>query len=218
MLSRKQIENLYHDCSRFEIPQNDPAVLKWYSNERKEDFITDFLARNYTGAVMLFSNFQSSARERLVWLCYKRNLLSSKEFSELLEFVYTGQNLQSSFFGLLNLKEIINLFKHADPQHLMTAEEYKRLKSMPDELLIFRGGVTNDDKHSHILNRISWTTSEKIAIKFSLLHQQIFSGYNRIIATGKIQKKHILALFNGRNEDEIVCDPRKVFDIEYVVS
>ena len=217
MLSKKQIENLYNDCSSFEFPSTDPVALKWHAKERKKEFFTALSARNFTGAVMLFSNFQSLARERLVCLCYKNKVLTSKEFGILLKFVYTGQNLQSSFFGLLSLKEILKLFEHADSKYLMTKEEYELFNSMPDEVIIFRGGVTNDHKHSHILDRISWTTNEKIAIKFSILHQQIFSGYRRIVARGKIKKMDILALFKGRNEDEIVCDPRKVFDINYTL-
>ena len=148
---------------------------------------------------------------------FQKKLLSTKEFSRLLEFVYTGQNLQSSFFDLLSVKQIIKLFKNGDPKYLMTKEEYKKLKSMQDEILIFGGGVTNDDEHSHVSDRISWTTNKKNAKRFSLFYQRIFSGYRSIIVSGKIKKTDILALFNGRNEDEVGCDPRNVFDLQYII-
>ena len=58
----------------------------------------------------------------------------------------------------------------------------------------------------HHAGGVSWTTTQNIAKQFALEH----SGrrLNQVLATAKINKKHIFAVCVERGESEIILDPK----------
>ena len=58
----------------------------------------------------------------------------------------------------------------------------------------------------------SWTISREKAEWFGNRFAKELGGIPRV-ATGKIKKSDIIAYFDGREEKEIVCDPKSVADI-----
>ena len=79
------------------------------------------------------------------------------------------------------------------------------LKS-PEVVEVYRGITDYNKKY---VKALSWTLSKKTAEWFA----DRFSSKG-IIYKALIPKEHILAYFNGRNEKEIVLDPKYLQDIE----
>ena len=71
---------------------------------------------------------------------------------------------------------------------------------------IYRGVDVNNYKG------LSWTTDKDIAEWFA--KRFVTNGDKCYVFTGKINKKEILTVFNCRNEKEVVCDYRKIKDIQ----
>lgn len=73
-------------------------------------------------------------------------------------------------------------------------------------ITIYRGVDVNNYKG------LSWTIDKRIAEWFA--KRFVTNGEKCYVFTGKINKKEILAVFNCRNEKEVVCDYRKIKDIQ----
>ena len=70
-----------------------------------------------------------------------------------------------------------------------------------------RGGVLADCSLG-----VSWTTTQNVAKQFALEH----SGrrLNQVLATAKIDKKHIFAVCVERGESEIILDPKYLQELQ----
>ena len=75
-------------------------------------------------------------------------------------------------------------------------------------MTVYRGVTSVNRSRVHAM---SWTLNPETAKWFA--HR---FGENGTVYEAKIQKAHILALFNGRNESEIVVDPSFLMNIEEV--
>jgi hypothetical protein len=146
--------------------------------------------------------------------------LSNSEFGLLLKEVYLHQNFGSSFLPFLGLDESLALFEYADEESLMDPSELKKVKSLPDMVTIYRGGISIEGSDSHVRNGISWTLNKSIARKFAVRNSNLIDAEDKkapkskpLILTGMIPKADIFAYFRGRNEQEIVCDPRQVKEL-----
>jgi hypothetical protein len=84
---------------------------------------------------------------------------------------------------------------------IMDREDRKHLQTLPDELVIYRGY-----RHSSYKAGLSWTLSLEKAAWFANRWNQ----GNPMVVTGRCRKEDVIAYLNGRNEQEIVIDPRKV--------
>ena len=104
--------------------------------------------------------------------------------------------------------KLIALFKKADPRYLMDSEEQLQLAELSDPVTVYRGVTSVNRNRVHAM---SWTLNPETAKWFA--HR---FGENGTVYEAKIQKAHILALFNGRNESEIVVDPSFLMNIEEV--
>lgn len=77
----------------------------------------------------------------------------------------------------------------------------------PDDMVtIYRGVGINSHKG------LSWTTDKNVAEWFAKRFKT--DGDKGYVFTGRVHKKDIIGLFNNRNEQEVVCDYRKVKDIQ----
>ena len=74
-----------------------------------------------------------------------------------------------------------------------------------DMITVYRGVRVNNYKG------LSWTTDKQCAEWFAKRFG--ISEEKSYVFTGQIKKKDIIAFFDNRNEEEIVCDYRKVKDI-----
>lgn len=88
-------------------------------------------------------------------------------------------------------------------EEMMTAEERHAAGAMPDPIPIYRGYT-----RTRSMKGWSWTTdpdkAEWFARRFAVKGRECF------VAEGTVSKQYVIAFFTGRNESEIVVDPRRV--------
>ena len=77
---------------------------------------------------------------------------------------------------------------------------------LPPMVIVFRGCAAGCSLG------VSWTTTQNIAKQFALEH----SGrrLNQVLATAKINKKHIFAVCVERGESEIILDPKYLQELQ----
>lgn len=142
----------------------------------------------------------------LVFLKYIKQYLTKKDFSRrLAEAWITSENPNQDINVSVN--ELIQWFKQADRDYLMSKEEREYFDALPEIVEIYRGVAVGRAEQKGL----SWTCNYDTAKWFS---ERFNRGDERgYILKGKIHKEDIFAYFNGRNEDEICCNSSKVFDV-----
>jgi len=93
--------------------------------------------------------------------------------------------------------------------HLMNAEERKALRCDIDKTggRIYRGYSSNGNPAG-----LSWTTNSIVAKYFA--RRLTEPGETLYLATGVVDRKDVIAFFDGRSESEIVVLPENVREIE----
>ncbi len=105
-----------------------------------------------------------------------------------------------------SVAEIVRWFKSADKHILMTEEEYKIYENLPDNVMVFRGVGKKSNPYG-----ISWTFDRDVAQWFSERFKVTDKkGEKEYIEKATIDKKYILAYFNGRDEQEVIVDIYKI--------
>ena len=105
----------------------------------------------------------------------------------------------------LSKADLISMFKSADPQSLMDDDEYKQFQTMDDTVTVYRG-VTSYNADN--VKALSWTLNKETAEWFAQRFDEDGTVYE-----AQIGKEHIYAVFNGRNESEVILDPQYLTDI-----
>ena len=132
---------------------------------------------------------------RLTFLKFAKPYIDKEEFSEL--FAEAWVNSENPNMDVnVSLKEATKWFKEADKKHLMDKDEYKVWEELPEKFVVYRGVGENRTPHG-----LSWTTHRETAEWFANRWNK--KGY---VEKANIEKKHALAYFNGRGEDEVVVD------------
>ena len=129
--------------------------------------------------------------------------------------------LRSSFESSDNLlvyKGDINYaFTKAEPdrEYLMTKKERDYLASLPDKIKIYRG-MTCVEKASKDFG-ISWSLNKSVAYFFKDTYGRNYStnGLKKVVYEQTVNKKDVIAFFDGRNESEIIyLSEQKVLTIK----
>lgn len=141
---------------------------------------------------------------RFGFLKYAMPHMSQQDFSEYLADAWVTceePNRDPNF----TRRQLIGLFKQAARQSLMTAEEHACLEALEDPVTVYRG-VTAYNAGS--VKSLSWTLSQETAEWFA--HR---FGEKGTVYEAQIEKAHILAVFTGRNESEVIVDPQHLMNI-----
>ena len=96
-------------------------------------------------------------------------------------------------------KELLDLFRKSKQEEMMTEDEIETLRSLPETVSVYRG-VTSYNAGK--VKALSWTLDQKVAQWFANRF-----GENGTVYEAEISKEHILALFKGRNEWEVIVEP-----------
>lgn len=143
----------------------------------------------------------------LTFLKYSSPYLTAAELGKILVSAWMRSE-NPNMDPNVSQSKLIALFKKADPRYLMDSEEQLQLAELSDPVTVYRGVTSVNRSRVHAM---SWTLNPETAKWFA--HR---FGENGTVYEAKIQKAHILALFNGRNESEIVVDPSFLMNIEEV--
>lgn len=130
--------------------------------------------------------------------------LSRKDFSEILASAWINCEAPHNDPDL-SKADLVSMFKSADPKALMEDDEYEQLQELDDTLTVYRG-VTSYNADN--VKALSWTLNKETAEWFAHRFNEDGTVYE-----AQIDKKHIFAVFNGRNESEVVLDPQYLTDI-----
>lgn len=140
----------------------------------------------------------------LSFLSFAEPHLSQKDFSEILADAWIrseNPNMDKNFVK----KNLEDMFKKADKSILMDGEEKEQFDSFEDTVTIYRGVTSYNAKN---IKALSWTTDYQTAEWFA--HR---FGEDGTVYQAQIGKEHILAFFNGRNESEVIVDPKHLTNI-----
>ena len=135
---------------------------------------------------------------RLTFLKFVQDYLSDIDFAVFLADGWVSSENPNDDANV-SLRTFVSWFRRADKKHLMTKEDYKVYKELPQAFRVYRGvGVGRNPKG------LSWTqnlsTAEWFAKRFDRGSKK---GY---IQTAVAKKSDALAYFNTRGEDEVVVN------------
>lgn len=141
----------------------------------------------------------------LMFCSWAAPFLSQNEFSEILSDAWMRSEYVNNN-GCLSCEQLTDMFKSANPIYLMTNEEYNKYIKLDETVEIYRG-VTSFNKDS--IYALSWTLNQRTAEWFASRF-----GENGTVFEAKIKKENIFALYERRNESEIIVDPKYLMDIK----
>lgn len=133
---------------------------------------------------------------------HKVGLITDQECAEAVYSIWTSQE-RFNRCGMPKIK-LIKAMKMAEKSPLFQAD----INELSDGnmVTVYRGVRVNNYRG------LSWTTDKKIAEWFAKRFGT--NGDRCYVFTGTIKKKDIIGLFDSRNEKEVVCDYRKIEDIQ----
>lgn len=134
----------------------------------------------------------------LTWIKLNKQVLSVDDLSKYLAYAWVCSEDPNNDVNV-KLRTVISWFKNANKNILMDKDEATVYNNIPNKIELFRGVSYNRNT-----NGLSYTASLEKAEWF-------MNRWNKPKALIRLEvdKKDILAYFNGRNEDEYVVDTIK---------
>lgn len=124
--------------------------------------------------------------------------LSFDDFSRILGDAWVMSENPNSDANV-SKKELVEFFAAADPEVIMTPEERKQLDELDDIVTVYRGVTSYNADNVYAL---SWSLDFDKANWFAHRFDEDGTVYQ-----AQVNKQDILALFNGRNEAEVIVIP-----------
>ena len=143
----------------------------------------------------------------LGFLKYAAPNLSKADFSTILADAWIRSE-QPNHDPNLSQSKLLAMFRAADPKILMDAEEQEKLEALRDTVTVYRGVHS---AKSNGVKAMSWTLDQETAAWFAGRY-----GRQGKVFEARIEKKHICALFLGRDESEVILNPKYLTEITQV--
>jgi len=140
---------------------------------------------------------------RLQFLDLIKEDITPEKLGELLSWVW----VQTEFPNQNGVDRWIKLFQRVCRSTLMTSEELEKYNDLPDKVVVYRGLQSDKTK----VRGMSWTLSIDKAKWFACRWQRVGEVYSAII-----RKDGIFAYLNGRGEEEVVVNSRRLKEIQPV--
>lgn len=126
--------------------------------------------------------------------------ISDSEYWKLLGSIWADSE---NLWQYKHLLPILLNSKRPNRKSMMNKEEQAFLEKLPEKIVIYRGHQGRNR------SGYSWTLSYSCGKWFS----QRFKDKQTGIVTGTIEKQNIIAVLLGRNEFEIICDPKFILNV-----
>ena len=140
----------------------------------------------------------------LTFLKFAAPALSGKDLGRLLSTAWTQEECPNQDCNV-SKQELVAMFRSAPPESLMDEEERTAHQALEDTVTVYRGVTPYNAKNIRALSwTLDWKTADWFAHRF---------GEDGTVYEAQIRKEHILALFTGRNESEVIVDPRHLEQI-----
>ena len=140
----------------------------------------------------------------MTFLKYASHHLSKKDFSQILADAWIRSENPNDDPNLPQSK-LLSMFQSAEPKHLMSQDELNTLDELDATVTIYRGVTSFNGKN---VKALSWTLDRSVAEWFASRFDEDGTVYQALI-----DKSHIYAYFDGRNESEVIVDPKYLMDI-----
>ena len=134
-------------------------------------------------------------------LAETQSYLTQREFSELLKEIWTTANFPNNE----DIDLLMDLFKKAKKEFLMSEEDLNKFNSLPKVITIYRG-LQDEDSEVEVL---SWTLSKEKAEWFANRR-----NIKNEVYQAEINKSDVFMFNNDRKEEEIVVNPYKLINIK----
>lgn len=143
----------------------------------------------------------------LGFLKFAQNSLSERDFADILADAWIRTEAPNSDPNL-SKRDLLSMFRSTDPTLLMDEYDFQRFTALDDTVTVYRGVTSKNAKN---IKALSWTldraTAEWFAHRF---------GENGSIYEAQIQRQYIYAFFSGRNESEVIVDPKHLMELTQV--
>ena len=184
------------EMEMFSILENKENLHKWQ----------DFMSKQISNTENVYQIFMMVNKPyALTFLKFAADNLSFEDFSKILNDAWVMSE-NPNCDANVSKDELVKFFKTADPEHLMTPEERKRLSELDDSVTIYRGVTSYNADNVYAL---SWSLDYEKANWFAHRFDEDGTVYR-----ARIDKKNILAFFNGRSEAEVIVDPKDLTEVE----
>ena len=139
---------------------------------------------------------------RLTFIKHCEPYLSEKDLAELFADAWVSSENPNQDANC-SISYLVKMFQKCNKKYLMQEEDYRVYESLPDVFNIYRGVAVGRNPQG-----LSWTQNLETAKWFAnRFNTETKKGY---VQTAMVSKSKVLAYFNTRNEDEIVCKvPKK---------
>lgn len=138
----------------------------------------------------------------LAFIKYAKPYMSKKDFDTYLAYIWIASENPNQDANV-KIRTLISWFKAANKKYLMEPDELRYYTNLPDIVKVYRGVAVGRAAN----DGLSWTGNIKTAQWFASRFGK--GGY---IIQGDINKQDIFAYFNGRGEDELLCNSSKVYN------
>ena len=151
---------------------------------------------SYIQAIALYERPYRLAQ---VWFWYSAGILSDDELQTLLAYVWPDMEGDDSVDALM-IPEVMEMFCHLGYAHDALAPDEK-----PSEpVRVYRGGEPNG---------IAWSLSVNTARWFASRWTHA-TGITEPVYSAIAPPEAVLAIYFGRGEQEVVCDPDLLLDVK----
>lgn len=151
---------------------------------------------NYASAIWYY---EKPYRMTYLMMWYEWGVISKAELAKILPDVWTDTEHPRQF----GYRKLVKLFKEAG--YVTDAPDHHP----PEEPIIFRGCLPKDMKG------LSWTFNPRKADWFANRFNRKGTGK---VYQARIPAKAVLGIFLGRDEDEVVVDPKYLIDIQEMTA
>lgn len=174
----------------------DPAALKLWQEEK--------LRQIKEARTPHEISFMVTKSYSLAFLKYAAPHLSNQDLSEMIADVWVRTESPNNDPNI-SKNRLLSLFKKAEPKFLMNEDEYDEFQALEDTVTVYRGVTSQNAKN---VKALSWTLNYDTADWFA--HR---FGEDGTVYEAQIDREHIYAYFNRRNEHEVIVDPKYLMDI-----
>ncbi len=143
----------------------------------------------------------------LTFLKFTKYALSAEDLAQILADAWI-QAENPNMDCNVTKEELVSMFKCSDRDYLMTEAERKRLADLEETVTVYRGVTSYNARN---VKALSWTLDKKKAEWFA--HR---FGEQGTVYQAQISKGNILAIFTGRNESEVILNPKKLEQLKAI--
>lgn len=209
-LSPMIVKHPFTDSGITAIPKPDGGIQMLTLMDNPSDLKRwrDFMSQSIEQAQSAYEIYMMVTKPYgLTFLKFVSPHLSQGDLSNILSSAWTRSEAPKRDVNVSKAK-LLAMFKAADPYTLMDEEELKQFQELEDTVTVYRG-VTSLNADN--VKALSWTLDQETAEWFA--HR---FGEDGTVYEAQISKEHIYAYFGGRNEAEVIVDPKHLMDITEV--